>query len=366
MKPKIIFFLLTAWLLCYPAALSDEGWLVTRVEADSCRINAGPSSNLKPGDLLNVWRVGELVGQVQVVEVTKFYTTVKPVMVKVMEEIEIGDIANQKGLENYRVPPTPGASPTPDKTPSAAQAQAMIAAQSAGLTNPAPEASPAKTAPPYKKGEFEKAFGKNTKSFLFKTDSSDKGIKISSSDLLNLATGVETITSGVLYFNPWVGADYALAMYNNYIYSQDRKRQSCSRLTVTYWNNDLVTAYSRFYANKETITDQKKIDAITNNFAQERGIKDFYTFEIEIANQGPGLLQLAPFKWHAYLLDPQGNRIKADSYDETLDKALNPKSSTRGFVYFPRGNPRGKHLTEDNKLILLLEDISGKSTQLEW
>jgi len=369
MKLKITVFLLLGLLLLTVLSSGDEGWLITKVDGDYFRVNATPSSNLKPGDLLNVWRVGELIGQVQVVEVGKYYTTVKQVMVKTMEMIDAGDLVNKKGLENYQVPPAvpvPGASPSPGLAPSAVQSQAAIAAQTAGIAPPEPSPTPDPQASPYKKGEFEKLFGQKTRGYLFKTGSSEGGIKVSSADLLNLATGIESISSGFIKLNPWIGAEFALNTYNTYIYSQDRKRQSCSRLTITYWDQPLIASYARFYANKELITSQKKIDLITQNFAQERGIKDYLTFEVEILNQGPGLLQLAPFKWHIYLLDPQGNRIKADSYDETLDKALNPKTSTKGFVYFTRPNPRGKQLSEESKITLLLEDISGKSAQLEW
>ena len=61
-------------------------------------------------------------------------------------------------------------------------------------------------------------------------------------------------------------------------------------------------------------------------------------------NRGPGVMQLAPFDWHVYMMDPAGNRIKAERYDEILDKALNAGQEVAGYVYFPRRDPTGKSL----------------------
>lgn len=125
---------------------------------------------------------------------------------------------------------------------------------------------------------------------------------------------------------------------------------------VTWWSEDLVDAYSDMMAFREGRTSMEQRIAMRNGLYAQKGIDKFIVFHIKLKNVGKENVQIEPFHWHAYLLDDQGNNVKAERYDQILDKALIPGQETEGNIYFLKYDASGRNFSGSH-VTLVLEDI---------
>jgi hypothetical protein len=150
-----------------------------------------------------------------------------------------------------------------------------------------------------------------------------------------------------------------------YHFSGSMNQRPKTYLEVVYWDRDLARAYADYYVYKEANNGGTRVSDVRRSIMAQKGVDNSVVFQFKLSNRGPGILQLAPFDWHMYLLDRDGNRIKADRYDEMLDKALNPGQETQGYMYFSRQDSQGRSLLGD-KVTLDMEDIMGEHTKVHW
>lgn len=139
-----------------------------------------------------------------------------------------------------------------------------------------------------------------------------------------------------------------------------------STLSVTWWDPALVNAKTLHYAVKEVVGSLSEIESYRASLLSEYPVDEEVVFEVKIANGSAASLQFSPFSWHFYLVDAQGRRHKALSYDPELDQEIGPQQTVTGKVYFPRVDPAtGADLTAGG-VSALLEDIGGKTFRFSF
>jgi len=98
----------------------------------------------------------------------------------------------------------------------------------------------------------------------------------------------------------------------------------------------------------------------------QKGLDRYVVFNVKLINKGPGTVQLSPFHWHMYVLDAQGNRVKAERYDQVLDRTLNPDQWVEGNIYFMKVDVAGRPLLPPGKVKVALEDILGDRGEMSF
>ncbi len=89
-------------------------------------------------------------------------------------------------------------------------------------------------------------------------------------------------------------------------------------------------------------------------------------FHVKINNQGSTVLQLAPFKWHMYVVNGSGKKISAARYEEALDKGIGHLQETQGYVYFPKTDDSGMPNTSGSLVRITLESFLGGNSDIIW
>jgi hypothetical protein len=353
--------------------------------ADGVKINRGVKDTINEGLILYVVRYGEVIGKVQVVKVDQYSS-----MAKILESktpISKGDTLYDTIPEGAASSSSPqvmeskGASSPKESSRPAATTGASRKASAEGAA-PSSSASSSKKSVKavqtntYTK-DFEKSFKTRTKVVQFKAGSGGK-LNISIVDLFQFYNAIQVsgstatqydnyIGSGVTYPSWWPIASEVGDMYGRYHYSNVQNRRTQTSIQITYWDEDLLNKFAAYFAYKETMSDdQAKRDAIQQSIYRDKGLEKYYVFEVVIMNGGPGVMQLAPLNWHLYLLDGSNTRYKAEKYDQVLDKALNPKQSVRGLIYFPRKDASGRTLGSPTAMRLKVEDVLGESAVVSW
>lgn len=338
--------------LCVAVLASAPGWpavrgMVTRIQREQIAVNLGIQKSVRPGMLLYVYdALQHPVATVKVVQVDDYSSNVEIVSLEPHASLNVGNTVTDASY----VPTPPGA---------AATAPPPHDAGTPGRASPPPKAvDPVK--------DFEKALKDHTQMYSFR---GGKGgtVKIDTNDVLNIMTTIGGMAGRgqVAIMNPWLISSTAYDYYERYNTSARMNQKAKSTLEVVYWDEALTNSYANYYTYKETFLDANKKEEVRQSLLAQKGVQTSAVFQVRIRNRGPGTLQLAPFDWHAYLLDPDGNRVKAERYDEILDKAMNPGQEVQGYVYFPRRDPLGRSYVGD-PVQLMIEDVFGERTIVRW
>jgi len=171
---------------------------------------------------------------------------------------------------------------------------------------------------------------------------------------------------GQYWFNVWdiasvVGAEASRNISNSQQYKDNRLQ-----LQVTYWSDALLEGYADSLALRENRTSVEDRLAMRANLYAQKGLDRFLVFNVKLLNRGPGTVQLSPFHWHMYVVDAQGNRIKAERYDQVLDRTLNPDQSVDGTIYFLKTDVAGRPVLGPGKVKVVLEDVLGDREDLAF
>lgn len=346
---------------CRPGtALADVRGMVIRVQGDQVVVNLGLQKGLQPGQKLYVYNaLGSPVATVQVSQVDESSSVVQIVSMEPGAALTLG---NQVSDAPY--------SPVPIAArPSETTGGSGVASVSTPATSAVPPAS-SKLSPDGRPVDAVKAFAAalktNTQMYAFQGGKGGS-VKISAFDVLNFAStlGVGPGGSHGLIINPWLITSTAWDTYSGYQASAKANQRARSYIQVVYWDAALSSAYADYYLFKENVTDPMRRDEMRRTVLAQKGVQTSAVFQVKIRNAGPGALQLQPFDWHCYMIDPQGNRVKAERFDEILDKALNPGQEVDGYIYFPRRDPMGKSYVADPPT-LLIEDVFGERAVLKF
>jgi len=211
---------------------------------------------------------------------------------------------------------------------------------------------------------FKNTVKKKTKVFRFKRGAGGT-IKINVFDTYNFLSTV-ILAGQYASINPWYAGMYAYGAYADYKTSMNPKRVRHVQLEITYWDADYLDSYSAYYAYKEVVQDPRRVKLVKENIYRQKGLDKFYVFQVKIMNPGPGAVQFAPFPWHFYLEGKGGKRLKAEHYDEILDKALNPNQVVNGYLYFSRYDKHGQPVIEGKGVTVILEDILGNKRNVRF
>ncbi len=332
---------------------------VTRVQLPDIVVSLGEQVAMRPGSLLYIYdAMGHPVATVRVVQVDEISSHVELISMEPDSVLSLGEQVSDK-------PYTPAPLPAHPQTPVASGSP-----QPATSPGPSHAASAPTTSPVMASGEgivknFRKVLKTHTQVWQF---NGGKGgaLKINAFDVLNIISSMGVVGPGQgAIANPWLITGSAYDTYNTYSYTRKINRRAKSFIQIVYWDQAMSAAYADYYLYKENIADPVQQASIRRSLMAQKGVQTSAVFQIKIRNMGPGTLQLSPFDWHCYLLDPQGNRVKAERYDEILDKALNPGQEVDGYIYFPRRNPMGQSYVGDPPS-LMLDDVFGEHARVTF
>lgn len=350
----LLALLVLTGALALPALASPEA-MVTRVtEAGEIVVNRGVEDQITPGTHWYVYRNGQPVAEVEVVLVDSYNSRAKVVQ---GSSPRVGDkVTDQKFAS---APPSQAdVAAVPDR-PAAAAVAATPAAPGASVGAPA-----AATA-----DQAQSSYDKLSRTYT-RTESFAGGARASNDvkiDPINTLNMFSTFGyNGQFYPNIWnmisVGAEQVGTNVSNANLYQDSQLE----VQVTWWNEALLESYAdslAFRENKSAVQDRLMM---RSSLYAQKGLDRYMVFQVKLKNTGPGTVQVAPFHWHMYLVDAQGNRVKAERYDQILDRTLNPDQSVEGSVYFMKLDVAGRPLVPSGKVKIVLEDILGERGEMTF
>lgn len=332
-------------------ALASPVAMVTRItDTGEIVVNRGVEDQIAPGTKWYVYRNDKPVAEVEVVLVDSYSSRAKLVQ---GNNPRVGDRVSEKPFASAPVPEPPPVA----AVPSVAQA-----------TRPQPGTAvggPVATNADEAQSGYDKMRGAYTRTKAFSGGAqSSNEIKIDPINTLNMVSTFGY--NGQFYPNIWnmisTGAEQLGTNVSNANLYQDHQLE----VTVTWWNEALLESYADSLAFRENKTSvQDRLMMRTNLYAQ-KGLDRYMVFQVKLKNTGPGTVQVAPFHWHLYVVDAQGNRVKAERYDQILDRTLNPDQSVEGSVYFMKTDVSGRPLVPSGKLKVVLEDILGERADLSF
>ena len=344
--------LLVSWGAC-----ADVRGMVIRMQGERIVINMGLQKDMRPGQILFIYDgSGNPVAQVKVTQVDDYSSEVAIVKMAPSASLNVGNNVSDRAFADGALDkPVASASRAPEV------AGTPIALATPGLT---PSPSPAAvSADPTK--AFEALLKSRTKIYAFH---GGKGgvVKINPNDVLNLLSTVVTVGRGSpMTTNPVLLTTTAYEYWERYSATANMNQKARTTIEVVYWDDGLANAYADYYVFKETYLDAARKAETRAGLLSQKGVTTNAVFQVRIRNRGPGTLQISPFDWHFYLLDAEGNRVKAERYDEVLDKSLAVGQDVQGYVYFPKRDPLGRpYVGEPVKV--MMEDVFGERTQITW
>ena len=336
-------------------AFAMEGMITRLQQNGNVVINKGMYNKMKPNLVFYVTRLGKPIAKIQVVQVDDYNSVCKVLENMPGQKIEKGDVFSDEEFTKPAETPAPETGNTSAKKPEKEKSEEEILKEKM------------KKRKEYEKEvneNFKAAVTKNTKVYRFKRGSGGT-VKIDAFDTYNfLSTFIFSGKYGSV--NPWYIGPYAWNIYSSYKMSSNPKRIRNVQIEITHWNAEYLDAYAAYYAYKEVVQNPKRVKYVRNNIYRQKGLDKFYVFQVRIANPGPGAFQLAPFPWHFYLEGKGGKRLKADHYDEILDKALSPNQVVNGYIYFKRYDQHGQPTVEGKGVTVKLEDIMGNGKTVHF
>lgn len=356
---KKSYRLLTAFLLLLLLSTQHvyalEGMITRLEESGNVVINKGLNDQIKPQQVFYVTRLGQPIAKIQVIQVDDYNSICSVLETMPGQKIDRGDLFSQEEFKKKPVEETPSPKASPDKKVEDEKSEEELLKEKM------------KQRQQYEKDvneNFKKAVQKKTKAFSFKRGSGG-AVKIDAFDTYNfLSTAI--FAGKHASINPWYIGPYAWNIYSSYKTSANPNRIRNVQIEIIHWDAEYLDAYAAYYAYKEVVQDPKRVKIVRDNIYRQKGLDKFYVFQVRIANPGPGAFQLAPFPWHFYLEGKDGKKIKADHYDEILDKALNPDQVVNGYIYFQRYDQQGQPTVEDKGVTVQLEDILGHGRKVNF
>lgn len=350
MNRFIGFIILLFFALALPVLADLEGMVVNVAQSGEITVNRGIADNVTPGTRWYIYRNGSPKAEVEAVLVDNYTTTVRVVS---GSGVAVGDKITTK----------PFAAAPKEKKETAKNIESNIPKNQLDprfkTTRRVKEETAEST-----EGRYKKALSSSTKKANFSGGmSKQRRTSINPMMAYNLFSGFTTSHGGGII---WQNA--AMTVPGEVAYNATMKNQSkyCSLdVEVTWWSENLLDAYSDMIAFKEGRTSMEQRLSMRNGLYSQRGADKFLVFHIKMKNTGKANVQVEPFHWHAYLLDGQGNRLKAERYDQILDRTLTPGQETEGNIYFSKYDASGRCLA-DNKVTLVLEDILTERATLKF
>lgn len=353
MRQFLILFALVGFLAL--PGLGSPVAMVTRVtDSGQVVVNRGVEDQVTPGTRWFVYREGKPLAELEV-ELVDSYTC----KAKVVQGggVRIGDRISDQPFKT-----------APEPVAAAAQGPAEVGMDQ-GAAQPPAGSTVAKPTTVLTAEEAEAAYQKllagSTKSKEFKGGAqASNTFKIDPYNALNTLT---TFGYGGQYWpNLWnlisVGAEhYGTNRSNANLYKDARLA-----VQVTYWGEPLVEAYADSLALRENHGSIEERLSTRASVMAQKGLDKFLVFSVKLSNRGPGTVQISPFHWHLYVVDAQGNRVKAERYDQVLDRTLNPDQSVDGYIYFMKTDAAGRSLLGPGAVKVVLEDILGERAELSF
>lgn len=365
-KRAFMMFFVLFWAFCLSGTAAGEiNGMVTLVQEDSIKINRGLTQGVQTDMEFFIYRMGKPIAKIKVYQVDSYSSWGRAAYLTPGEAVKPGDVVTSEAMApSFAADTSPLQSPPPGAP---APSPASSPSQSAPQASPPDVSSP----PPLLRVEdvtkqYEKKCKQNTRRFSISLKGKGS-ISISPFDILNLASTTGIFTGGLSSsVNPWYLGTIGADMYSKYQYSKGQSQGASSSIDVVYWDKELTDVYSDYVCLKEACTDEAMRQSMRKDVYNQKGLDKSIVFFVIINNKGAGVMQLAPFSWHFYLMTKDGARIKAEKYDEVLDRALNPNADTKGYVYFPRYDVNGQSVLGDGPVKVQLEEVMGKKAVLEF
>lgn len=338
--------------LALPAFAELDGMVVNVADSGEITVNKGIADSVTPGTKWYIYRSGKPKAEIEAVLVDNYTTQARIVS---GSGVSVGDKATTKAFT----------SPIAGTAEAKAQARPTIEdkipknqVDPRFRNTPKPKEETAEsTAKAYDKlvasctktASFSGGTGKHRKTSIDPMLTYNMFSKLNSSSVLTLQNVIPTV--------------YGEVAYNKTM--RDQQKQCCVDIAVTWWSENLLDAYSDMIAFREgrTSTDQRL--ALRNGLYSQKGVDKFIVFHIKMKNTGRANVQIEPFHWHAYLLDDQGNRVKAERYDQILDRTLTPGQETEGNIYFLKYDASGRNFSGSHAT-LVLEDILAERATMKF
>ncbi len=348
------------------AAMASPGAMVTRLtDSGEVVVNRGVEDQVTPGTRWFIYRDGKPLAELEVHLVDNYSSRAKVVQ---GGGVRIGDRISS---EPFQAPPAEVLAEEPSGPDQ--ELEAAVARAQAGSSPPAAasrKSSSARSASsPPRPEDPEKAWqalltGSTRTADFAGGAKANRQVRLDPLNTINMFT---TIGYGGQYWpNIWNmvsvgGAEVTRNVSNSELYKNNKLQ-----IQVTHWSDALLEGYADVMAARENRTTvEDKLTMRASLYAQ-KGLDRYVVFSVKLMNKGPGTVQLSPFHWHMYVLDAQGNRVKAERYDQVLDRTLNPDQSVEGNIYFMKVDVSGRPLLPPGKVKVALEDILGDRGEMTF
>lgn len=311
-------------------------------------VNRGVNDNITPGTRWYIYRDSKPLAELEVVLVDDFTSNARIVS---GSDVRVGDKVTDKVFAT-----APQAAPEARKT-----VESDIPKNQPSQRFGPPPAKP-ETADSTQK-TYEKMLAANSKSKGFSGGGAE--LRKTTVDVFS----VYNVFSGPVKGQPMVWQDAVSVLPHEVMHNMANKKlyKNCSlNVSLTWWSEDLLDAFSDMMAFREGRTSTEQRLAMRNGLYSQKGLDRFLVFHVKLRNEGPGVVQVNPFHWHMYLLDSQGNKVKAERYDQVLDRSLNPEQEVEGNVYFLKIDASGREVTQGRHCTVLLEDILAEQAQVKF
>jgi len=338
----IVIFTAIVVMLAYIPACALSG-MVTRVSDSRIVINKGSRDSIAQDQELYIHRIGRPVGKLRVTSVDSLSSEAVVTSLERDEAVKVGDVVSTEPFSIPYTPPPPVEKGNKGSKSTSATGSDSSATYLDMLKNQT-KITTFKKGP---KGQVKVGIGE---------------MSLIYSALLNPTLGYAGY--GYTYTDPWMAFSVGSALYNQYNSFRKTGAHDTVVVAVTFYDDALIDSQARYFASKEGITDESQIREIRNGVMQQMGTDTNMVFGVKISNQGAQVVQLAPFKWHFYLKDQSGQKITAVKYDDQLDKGVEPRGETQGYIFFPKITPGSS--TSGSTVKATLESILGKNAELSW
>jgi len=367
----ILFFALVLTSNLFSAPLRG---MVVKVDGSVIKINMGLDKNMKPNTELYIYRVTEPIAKIKITQVDKYYSLGEIISTETGKQIEAGDIAVFEQIQQY---PKTVETPMPQNNNKYSNNNKN--------NNSSNNVDYTKSSSNFQKN-FENAVKNNTRKKFFPIQGGIGNVTeqsplaqmdktplylMDASDIWTISNWTKNAPAGYS-IDPFYYVITVGQIYNRHKQAQTHSGKSNTygfEVQVTLWNDKLADSYSDYIMYKEAVNDPAKKEAIKQDLIAQKGLNECYVFEVRLRNMAPMPLSVAPFKYHIYLITPEGMRIKTDRYDQTLDGSVPSNSETSGFVYFPKtavSSNVTSYTGNSSKLKIVIEEIMGSSAEFTW
>lgn len=334
MKKSVLLVLLLAWLA---PAQAETAAVVIEADGAAFTLNRGQAEGVNPGDRWQVYRNGSRVGEAVVDSVAEY--TARASMLPGSSFVQAGDLVSTGSVTGWS---------------SASEAAPRVASRTlGGQSRERAEDAYRDLLNDRTQGRgFETPTPANTADTM-----QDVWSAYHMYDLVSTQWTLDGAYVGDPSMIMWaVGGMISDRNASHQMYDGQTVRVD---VEVTYWDEELMDRYSDYVAAREATTVEQALQLKSSLYAQ-KGVGEYTVFEVRLKNVGRVAANLKPFKWHMYLMGPDGRPLEAVRYDASLDSQLNPEQEVAGNVYFPRAGGA------QDKLVVVFENMFGDRGNLEF